>query len=182
MREPARFPARQPIRFPARFPARSWRDRDPRQPDLFQTEEEDNERLFLSAGSATYQVNVDRGCKTDEETTKLVRRADRIARMRRAIERVGELVLKPRPVVRPPMVRLQAFARFFFSPRTYELVIEPRFSDAMLEYYDALQEAAIWKARWVRVRETIGVVILMAVQALGSVGKIAVKLWKIAAG
>jgi len=54
--------------------------------------------------------------------------------------------------MRPPGWQLRKFAEFFFSPKTYQKVLEPTLRDLFDEYCEALKTGNPWKARWVRFR------------------------------
>ena len=57
-----------------------------------------------------------------------------------------------RMVSRPPGARLDSFASFFFSKRTYVTVLKPCLAEMQEEYCEALSEDRLLKARWVRAR------------------------------
>jgi hypothetical protein len=53
-----------------------------------------------------------------------------------------------------PGSKLLAFSDFFFSNKQFVSVYGPIISDMREEYFEALSQNRIWKARWVRVRGT----------------------------
>lgn len=58
----------------------------------------------------------------------------------------------PSHIFTPPGWRLNQFAAFFFSKKTYEHVLQPAIDDLQKEYIEAISEQRIWKSRWVWVR------------------------------
>ncbi len=83
-----------------------------------------------------------------------------------------------RRIHRPPGFKLQAFADFFFSRKTYEIVLEPVLRDLQDEHIEALAEDQLWKARWVRIRGTWSFWAAALAQTPLSVVKWVLKLWK----
>jgi hypothetical protein len=60
------------------------------------------------------------------------------------------------PIARPPGMLLDSIAEFLCSRRTYTEVFVQVIGDLREEHAAALAEGRIWKARWVRVRATLG--------------------------
>lgn len=83
---------------------------------------------------------------------------------------------KPSRIVRPPGSRLNALADFFCSPKTMARVVRPILADLQSEYFAALAEGRIWKARWTCVRGY-----LSFWKALGwyATAKSLMQIWKI---
>jgi hypothetical protein len=52
----------------------------------------------------------------------------------------------------PPGMTLQTVAEFFCSKKTCEQIVKPMIADLQFEYFDALSQKRILKARWIRVR------------------------------
>ncbi len=94
----------------------------------------------------------------DPEITADRKRQRPITTLREFRKRSREFIrLKGRatePIHRAPGFKLRAFAEFFFSPKTYEKVLEPVLRDLQDEHMEALAEGQIGKARWVRIRGT----------------------------
>lgn len=55
-------------------------------------------------------------------------------------------------IERVPGLTMLKIARFLYSKKTYERQFEPLFADLQEEYFEALHQGDIWKARWLRVR------------------------------
>lgn len=55
-------------------------------------------------------------------------------------------------IYRAPGWTLRHIAQFIFTKKHYERVFEPQLSDMEIEYQQALQVGAIWRARWVVIR------------------------------
>jgi hypothetical protein len=55
-------------------------------------------------------------------------------------------------VAAPPGSRLFAFVDFFYSSKTVNLTFLPILADWRTEYYEALKQGRLWKARWISVR------------------------------
>jgi|ERR671923_2919865 hypothetical protein len=53
-----------------------------------------------------------------------------------------------RHVVIPPGSKLLTIAEFFYSKKTYTLCFKPIVDDMRQEYFEALCEKRVWKARW----------------------------------
>ena len=53
-----------------------------------------------------------------------------------------------RHVVIPPGSKLLTIAEFFYSKKTYTLRFKPIVADMQQEYFEALYEKRVWKARW----------------------------------
>jgi hypothetical protein len=53
-----------------------------------------------------------------------------------------------RHVVIPPGSELLTIAEFFYSKKTYTLRFKPIVADMRQEYFEALYEKRVWKARW----------------------------------
>lgn len=85
-----------------------------------------------------------------------------------------------RGVARPPGWRLGAFARFWFSRKTYSLVLEPTLRDLIDEYVKALAEGQPLKARWVRWRGTFAFWSAVVNQMPVSFLRLLHRLWKAA--
>jgi hypothetical protein len=55
---------------------------------------------------------------------------------------------------RAPGWKLLSVASFAFSKKTYSNLLVPIILDLQEEYFDALSQNRIWKARWIRIRGT----------------------------
>jgi hypothetical protein len=51
----------------------------------------------------------------------------------------------------PPGSHLWKFAEFFCTKKTYDSVFHPLLADFQHEYFEALKDGRVWKARWTRV-------------------------------
>jgi hypothetical protein len=79
--------------------------------------------------------------------------------LREALLRIVDEPKRPmlpqtRKIVAPPGCLLANFADFIFSKQKLDTVLLPVISDMCEEYFEALSQNRIWKARWVRVRGT----------------------------
>ena len=86
------------------------------------------------------------------------------------------------PIHRPPGAKLENFARFAFSKRTFERVFKPHLADTQHEYFEALKEGDLRTARWVRVRGMLGFWSHVALQWPVSLTRIVQRLWTISGG
>lgn len=77
----------------------------------------------------------------------------------------------------PPGSTLNGFARWLFSPRTYDHVLQPVLADLQAEYFEALREGRPYKAKWVRARGYCRFWSHVGAQLPVSVLRAAVKLW-----
>lgn len=75
-------------------------------------------------------------------------------RVRRASQLATRRSIPAKRVHSAPGVRLGAFARFFFSRTTCELIFEPMLADLTKEYLEALASGEAKKASWIRFRYT----------------------------
>jgi|GEM_PF-6170940 len=89
------------------------------------------------------------------------------ARMARIWGRIGGLRLRWRGtgVSRPPGRAARWLVHFFCSPGRIETVYGPALSDLQVEYFDALAEGRLWKARWSLVRNYLGLARALGHQA-----------------
>jgi hypothetical protein len=78
----------------------------------------------------------------------------------------------------PPGQKLYELADFLFSKQTNERVFFPVVADMREEYFEALSQNRIWKARWVHVRGTWSFVAAMGLDRFFSVVSLCVKVWK----
>jgi len=65
-----------------------------------------------------------------------------------------------------------------FTRCTFDRVIEPVLSDLQIDYYEALNEGATYKARWVRCRGHANFWICISAQLPISLSQRVVALWK----
>ncbi|MBP7779478.1 MAG: hypothetical protein KA371_20360 [Acidobacteria bacterium] len=77
----------------------------------------------------------------------------------------------------PPGLRLNRFAQWVFSAKTYEQVLQSAIADLQLQYFDALREGRPVKAEWVRLRGYLRFWSHVAAQLPVSMVKVAVRLW-----
>ena len=68
------------------------------------------------------------------------------------LARWDEIISEARSVSKPPGMLLRRIARFIYSKKVYEGVFAEVLAEAECEYFEALDEGASWRARWVRVR------------------------------
>lgn len=88
---------------------------------------------------------------------------------------------KPNPYLRiqaPPSWQLRKLAMFLFSPKVYQLVLEPPLRDLYDEYCQALREGSPWKAGWVRVRGYCSFWLVVLAQLPISLTKVLHQLWR----
>jgi hypothetical protein len=81
-------------------------------------------------------------------------------------------------IIAPPGHRLLAFAKFFFSRRTVDEVLQPTIEDMREEYHDALIAGEIFKARWIRVRGCWEFFKAAGLAKIFGIAKVVTKLWK----
>ncbi len=77
-----------------------------------------------------------------------------------------------------PGSKLIGYSEFVFSKRSYEKVFLPIVSDMREEYFEALSQNRIWKARWVRVRGTSSFFAAMGLDRAFAFVSFFVKAWK----
>lgn len=68
---------------------------------------------------------------------------------------------------------------FLFSAKINERVFEPIVADMQIEYFEALSDGFIKKARWVHVRGILTVIFIALSQLPISIVDVLVKIWKI---
>ncbi len=73
---------------------------------------------------------------------------------------------------------LLSMAEFLYSSKTYQRVFLPIISDMREEYFEALPQNRIWKARWVRVRGTWSFFAAMGLDRAFVFVSFFVKVWK----
>ena len=73
---------------------------------------------------------------------------------------------------------LLSMAEFLYSSKTYQRVFLPIISDMREEYFEALSQNRIWKARWVRVRGTWSFFAAMGLDRAFVFVSFFVKAWK----
>lgn len=78
----------------------------------------------------------------------------------------------------PPGYALLYVSEFTFSKKTLQLVVVPVISDMREEYFEALLQNRIWKARWVRVRGTWSFFAAMGLDRAFVFGSFFVRAWK----
>jgi hypothetical protein len=59
-------------------------------------------------------------------------------------------------IQKAPGTRLLTFVEWLYSPKTVEQVFKPIIADWRTEYYDALNQGRVLKARWISLRHTYG--------------------------
>ena len=107
----------------------------------------------------------------------------------RALENIGDGLKamvqasrRPKAIRRPPGMKLDAFAQFVFSKRVYQTVLKPNLAETQHEYFEALCEGQLKKARWVRIRGVIGFWWTVVLQMPVSLTKLVQKLWTVSGG
>ena len=114
-----------------------------------------------------------------DSATGILSRIGRLRRRgRQVLARIGSS--QPARIYRPPGARLGAFARFWFSRKTYAMVVEPTLRDLQDEYSEALAEGQPPKARWVRCRGTLAFWSAVVNQLPVSLLRLLYRLWKAA--
>jgi hypothetical protein len=83
-----------------------------------------------------------------------------------------------RHIVIPPGSKLLTIAEFFYSKKTYTLHFEPIVADMQREYFEALYEKRVWKARWIHIRGCWGFISAMGLNICVSLLDKAWKAWK----
>lgn len=84
-----------------------------------------------------------------------------------------------RSIVLPPGTRLHVWTSFFYSRKTMERVFQPMLADMRDEYYAALAEGRIWKARWVRCAYYWAFLKSIGLHSLVTTVKEVASLWKL---
>ncbi len=65
-------------------------------------------------------------------------------------------------IEKAPGTNLLTIADFFFSSKTVEQTFKPIVSDWRVEYFEALKQGRIWKARWVSMRYRYSFIMAMS--------------------
>jgi hypothetical protein len=81
-------------------------------------------------------------------------------------------------LVFPPGSRLICLAEFLLTQKSYHEIVVPIISDMREEYFEALSQNRIWKARWVRVRGTWSFFAALGLDRFFSIVSMCVKVWK----
>lgn len=84
----------------------------------------------------------------------------------------------PPGLVIPPGNRIIRMSEFLFSKKQFEALVLPIISDMREEYFEALSQNRIGKARWVRVRGTWSLFAAMGLDRVFSLVSLCVKVWK----
>ena len=87
-------------------------------------------------------------------------------------------VQSPQTVTGVPGNRLLGFSEFFFTRRAHIGLCVPVIHDMREEYFEALSQNRIWKARWVRARGTWSFFAAMGLDRFFSVVSLCVKVRK----
>jgi hypothetical protein len=66
----------------------------------------------------------------------------------------------------PPGAGLLAVVDFLFSPRTVEETFKPLIADWRFEYFEALKQSRVLKARWISVRYVYAFITVMSLSRL----------------
>ena len=86
--------------------------------------------------------------------------------------------LKSERVIRAPGTLARTVLSFVFSKRAFETVFGQAIVDMQEEYVEALANGKKWKARWVVVRDHIGLLLTVGTYIGTTVVKRAVGIWK----
>ena len=81
-------------------------------------------------------------------------------------------------VLKAPGISMLAVAEFVFSKKQNEKVFVPIIADMREEYFEALSQSRIWKARWVRIRGTYSFFAAMGLDRAFAFVSFFVKAWK----
>jgi hypothetical protein len=77
-----------------------------------------------------------------------------------------------------PGHRLLVVAEFVLTRRSFDRLVLPTIQDMREEYFEALSQNRIWKARWVRVRGTWSFFAALGLDRFFSIVSLCVKVWK----
>jgi hypothetical protein len=80
--------------------------------------------------------------------------------------------------VRQPGQKLEIMSEFLFSKKFFSNVIFPLISDMREEYFEALSQNRMWKARWVRVRGTWSFFAAIGLDRAFALVSFFIKAWK----
>lgn len=92
-------------------------------------------------------------------------------RLRDLVARRGAIDLVPARLVRPPGGRLLEAANWFLSAKTVGLIVGQAVADMREAHAQALADGLPRKARWVEIRDTLGILLALAQLAWHKVGK-----------
>ena len=101
------------------------------------------------------------------------------AALYRSSSKLLRILFHRRLIELPPGARLWSIAEFIYSKKTYETVFEPSLRDLQDEYYEALAQGRVWKAKWVRIRHYWAFVSAVVAQLWMSMMKKALELFKV---
>jgi hypothetical protein len=82
-------------------------------------------------------------------------------------------------IVRPPGSRLHALAGFFYSPKVMERIFDPMLEDMRSEYFAALANGRIWRARWARLSYYWSFAKVIPLHSFTALGKQLFEIWKL---
>lgn len=88
------------------------------------------------------------------------------------------LLRKSNVVPRAPGGLLLSVVEFLFTKRSVEQVFVPTIVDMRDEYFEALSQNRIWKARWVRLRGTWKFFVAMGLDRVLSLVWLCAKIWR----
>lgn len=81
-------------------------------------------------------------------------------------------------IFKPPGSLIVLIAESICSNKSFKGIVMPAISDMREEYFEALSQNRIWKARWVRVRGTWSFLAAMGLDRVFSVVSLCVKVWR----
>jgi hypothetical protein len=84
-----------------------------------------------------------------------------------------------RAVVTPPGNLSVRALRFLFSKKAFEAVFAQAIADMREEYFEALDQGQRNKARWIVVRDHIGLALTVGLYVATTVGKKVGGIWKL---
>lgn len=91
----------------------------------------------------------------DAERREFLAQIESISQLQEHVEElrdvVGVVTEENVKIYPPPFRRLKSIARFVFPRKICERVFDEVVAQTEHEYFEALQEKAIWRARWVRI-------------------------------
>lgn len=86
------------------------------------------------------------------------------------------IVTRTRTIKVPPGARLFAIVEFLYSPADVEGTFEPLVADWRKEYFDAVHQDRLWKARWISIRYVVRFGQAMGLKKAWNIGREVVKV------
>lgn len=85
-------------------------------------------------------------------------------------------------IKRPPGSLIARIGRSIFTHKFYKKIVEPVLSDFQIEYFEALAQQRMWRARWMRLVYSIMLILTLLLQIPVWTTRTVVTLWKIGPG